>query len=1013
MNSYFHATLLKFVCILTIGSPSYSCFGGEQERAQKPTIVFQSSDNLVGSPITLRIHGLPKSTEIELFSQMVDRYGRLWIGNSKFMSDANGVVDPSMQKPTEAAWKNIDPIGPFWALKRMTLSDAHTRPENGTAERISMTALVNGRPVTTASKVRFVRSKNVKEVPINNDKIVGRLFVPQTSSDRHPAIIVVPGSGGGIPSQLAERFASHGYAALALAYFGQPKLPRNLELVPLEYFDFALDWFKSQPFVDPSRIAMVGGSKGGELSLLVGSRRPDLTAIVAAVPSTYVFQSISDNWNRTSSWSVGGKGVPFVPYARSKTFQKTRVLADLYRDSLVKANEANRIPLEKIKAKVLMITGTDDKIWPANSMCRDALAQLKNKQNFQHRNFPDVGHEVFATGYRPTSWSKKVGGSRQGQALAQAQAWKLTIDFLSENLSAKRQSNQLSSKINAETIDTLDQLIRKNHVKPFWKNTQANYEQQLQAAKNKLAQGGLNPQQRGVLLLRILAALQDGHSGMDAKSRGNLFGNIPIFTAWFGEELRIVRIPAKHKKMLGAKVVSIDDSSITEVRRALLTVVPHANIQRFKKISPSYLKHPGLLYGLGLSKSPTEMRFEFETLDGKTDSQTIKIMSAAEYRRTRFVTLDSPSPLPLYRRNPTKPYWFNYDPKEKLFYLRFKRVTSDSSDPIWTWAEKTWARVDRLEIKKFVVDLRGNGGGGFQYAMPIVQGIIDRPKINQRGKLFVLTDYRTFSAAIGMAEQLECRSQAIFVGEPPCDHPASPGDSKRFLLGSSQIGVNLSQIFHATTFPNDGRNSIGLDVRLANSWKHIVAGEDIVMNYIRKFKLPQVDRRVEADMNLVGCFEYDAEKVLRIKNQDSNLTLEIGKFFTTPLYPVSQQKYKTEIVGFSIVRINKNKIELQFPDGSKKPCNRIDDKFVSPSDLLFAGRFAKAKQAYKKIIEANTDSQVINDAQFSEYAVLHYWNQRSKYGRQRAVRDIRNVLQTAIELFDKSPICRSMLEYYR
>lgn len=63
----------------------------------------------------------------------------------------------------------------------------------------------------------------------------GSLFSPETQK-KMPGVILVPGSDGGIPEDLAQFIASHGYYVLALGYFGLEGLPPYLENIDLGYF---------------------------------------------------------------------------------------------------------------------------------------------------------------------------------------------------------------------------------------------------------------------------------------------------------------------------------------------------------------------------------------------------------------------------------------------------------------------------------------------------------------------------------------------------------------------------------------------------------------------------------------------------------------------------------------------------------------------------------------------------------------------------------------------------------
>jgi dienelactone hydrolase len=85
--------------------------------------------------------------------------------------------------------------------------------------------------------------------------------------------------GGKTFSSLALRSAlndliSQGYTLLSLAYFKNPGLPSYLEEIPLEYFEKAFAWLATQPEVISKDIALIGGSKGAEVALLLSGMNP-------------------------------------------------------------------------------------------------------------------------------------------------------------------------------------------------------------------------------------------------------------------------------------------------------------------------------------------------------------------------------------------------------------------------------------------------------------------------------------------------------------------------------------------------------------------------------------------------------------------------------------------------------------------------------------------------------------------------------------------------------------------
>ncbi len=195
------------------------------------------------------------------------------------------------------------------------------------------------------------------------------------------AIIMLGGSEGGKAwsriKKPIELLIRRGYALLSLAYFKDEGLPDTLEEIPLEYFEKAFDWLSNQPGIVPDGYAILGGSKGAEAALLVGSKFPRVKAVIAFSPSSVIWQGIpSDRFELTkdpkSSWSYGEVGLPFLPYSPSISNWDLRLLNlnKMHTSVLQDAGRANEatIQAEKIKGAVLLISGKRDRLWPAADM---------------------------------------------------------------------------------------------------------------------------------------------------------------------------------------------------------------------------------------------------------------------------------------------------------------------------------------------------------------------------------------------------------------------------------------------------------------------------------------------------------------------------------------------------------------------------------------------------------------------------------------------------------------------
>ncbi|MBW4021556.1 MAG: hypothetical protein HIU92_00220 [Proteobacteria bacterium] len=280
---------------------------------------------------------------------------------------------------------------------------------------------------------------------ISADNLVAKLYRPSGEAGPLPAVIVLGGSEGGLnPAVTAEAklLARHGYAALQLGYFGAPGLPETLELVPVEYFEHAVDWLRARPDVDPAHIGIVGTSIGGEAALLVAAHDPAIKAVVAAVPSNVVWQGLGRGITRhpASSFMLRGQPLPDVP------FGWTGVRGDVYRRyagglAALPQHRQAIIPVERIDGPIMLICGGRDRIWPSCRMAASVAARLKAK-NFRNPvsflAYAAGGHAVFGVPLDPDSPDYEdlgsLGGSAAANDAARRNSWGQMLAFLDRAL---------------------------------------------------------------------------------------------------------------------------------------------------------------------------------------------------------------------------------------------------------------------------------------------------------------------------------------------------------------------------------------------------------------------------------------------------------------------------------------------------------------------------------------------------------------------------------------------------
>ena len=261
---------------------------------------------------------------------------------------------------------------------------------------------------------------------VNENGLVADFFT--SPSDRpSKAIIMLGGSEGGKSWSRVRRpielLVERGYSLLSLAYFKSEGLPSSLEEIPLGYFENSFDWLSAQAGIVPNEYVILGGSKGSEAALLLGSRYPQVKAVIAFSPSSVVWQGIPANRfeigkDVKSSWSCSGEGLPFLPYPPSiKKWDLILLrLRKIHEDALQNTTRAREaaIPVERIQGAILLISGERDRLWPATHMSEQIMSRLKTLGFDNHYE-----HIVFNSGHNGIVINKD--------------SWRKIFAFLKEN----------------------------------------------------------------------------------------------------------------------------------------------------------------------------------------------------------------------------------------------------------------------------------------------------------------------------------------------------------------------------------------------------------------------------------------------------------------------------------------------------------------------------------------------------------------------------------------------------
>ena len=281
--------------------------------------------------------------------------------------------------------------------------------------------------VLTAQSRQDVKTKDFR----------GRVYKP-AGPVRKLALVLIGGSEGGLDlsDEIAPQLASAGYVVLGVDYHDGWRPGRKLDMVPIETFTEAVTWLYESAF-KPSKVAVIGDSRGSEGALLTAIHDPDVSAVLAFVPSSVVWGATdNDGTRQDSAWSWGGAAVACANCGVKGDF------GDLL-DQLA-TDAPSRLAVEAIQGPVFLAASSADAVWPSARMAKEIVDRL-TQHHFAYPilllTYPHSSHLLFGTGpsspidsyeYGGKIYTMNYGGTSSGTEQARNQSWAAMLLFLGQ-----------------------------------------------------------------------------------------------------------------------------------------------------------------------------------------------------------------------------------------------------------------------------------------------------------------------------------------------------------------------------------------------------------------------------------------------------------------------------------------------------------------------------------------------------------------------------------------------------
>ena len=256
------------------------------------------------------------------------------------------------------------------------------------------------------------------------------------------------GAAGGLWEFKASLLASHGFAALALAYFDYDDIHKFQTSMEMEYFEEAVNWLSNHPEVWPHGIGVHAICYGTWVALLMASLgMKAVKAVVAISPVVNAFPS---------PFSYKGKVSEILPVKNSQRISTKE--GTIWRYAIPAVNDVSTpvdkyssiTPVENISCPLLLAFGTGD-LFVNSDFAAELIFNRLKAHGKEHLcsilRYPGAGH-LIEPPYTPHCYTSffsiagkwygdnyiVMGGEMNAHAKAQENAWPKILNFLRRSL---------------------------------------------------------------------------------------------------------------------------------------------------------------------------------------------------------------------------------------------------------------------------------------------------------------------------------------------------------------------------------------------------------------------------------------------------------------------------------------------------------------------------------------------------------------------------------------------------
>lgn len=394
-----------------------------------------------------------------------------------------------------------------------------------------------------------------------------------------------------------------------------------------------------------------------------------------------------------------------------------------------------------------------------------------------------------------------------------------------------QEKKELSPKmtiVNWESdIEYLFNTLEKKHINLYHSTSKNRVSQKVNTLIKELP--NLSKDEIFIRLSKIIRSLDDSHTGIWAQSK--FYDSYPLeFFVFSDTEIRVLRAPKHHPELLGARLISIDNSPLHEVTKEVLLIIQcadnwHSESERLAR----YLKYSKILKTLGITEHGYSANFEFLLENGSQKTVKLEALPNTEYLSSLGKTIALESPFQ-FKTSLIGTSYLWYQPKDELKTAYVYFAGYPSALQMKRFAVAVSRDIIQRGIKNIIIDVRDNGGGNFYVGLELAKLLSFIDQIDWQKGVYVITGRTTYSAGMSNTAHFKELLNAKVIGEPTGANPNDYQDAETFQLPNSKLRIQFSKRYYR--FQDTVSNGIHPDVHIKPNWETLKKGIDSNLQWI-------------------------------------------------------------------------------------------------------------------------------------------------------------------------------------